>query len=282
MNRKRWFEPFILVGLAALLAGCGNSDTSPTPATTVAETAEAAEDTESAAALVNTAWEVESFGDTGDMLPVIPDTYPSLHFMLERYSGYTGCDWFVGVYTVEGNSLRMETPAATEYGCGEEESALMEQAATYMVSLENIIAYELTEDKLHLYTAEDQLLLTMVPLESLPFVGTTWQLGFFSTEPEYWQPHISGTLITAQFESEQLTGNAGCNDYTATYTRNEDQLVLGELSVGTETCSEPEGVMGQESEYLSMLATAGIILETARSIELSTADGTPLLLYHGR
>ena len=39
--------------------------------------------------------------------------------------------------------------------------------------------------------------------------------------------------------------------------------------------------MGQESEYLSMLATAGVVIESARTLELLTSDGTPLLLYHG-
>ena len=45
---------------------------------------------------------------------------------------------------------------------------------------------------------------------------------------------------------------------------------------------EPEGVMDQESEYLSMLATVGAVIESARTLELLTNDGTPLLLYHGR
>ena len=39
--------------------------------------------------------------------------------------------------------------------------------------------------------------------------------------------------------------------------------------------------MGQESEYLSMLATAGAVIESARTLELLTSDGTRLLLYHG-
>jgi mitochondrial fission protein ELM1 len=47
------------------------------------------------------------------------------------------------------------------------------------------------------------------------------------------------------------------------------------------TCDEPDGVMDQESAYLSMLATAGRLVETARSIELLTEDGTPLFMYHG-
>lgn len=282
MKRRDWLTAFILAGVSVVLTACANPDPTPEPATAVAETAAAVEDVESALALANTAWELESFGDTGDKVPVVPDTYPSLHFMLERYSGYTGCDWFLGIYGVEGSTLRMETPDSTMYGCGEDEGALIEQAATYAVALENITRYELADGQLFLYTVEDQLLVTMRPLESLPFEGTNWDLKFFSTEPAYWVPHIPETLITAQFEGGQLSGSAGCNEYTAAYTRNGPEFMLSELWIGQDTCDEPDGIMDQENEYLSMLASAGAIIESARSLELLTADGTPMLLYHGR
>ena len=164
--------------------------------------------------------------------------------------------------------MSLETPTSTAGGC--DETALVDQDGSYMSSLENVTAYELADGKLRLYTVEDQLLLTMVPLESLPFEETTWELKFFSTEPEYWQANLPDTLITAQFDGEQLTGTAGCNDYSASYTRSDDQLTLGELTVTQKTCDEPQGVMGQESEYLSMLATAGAVLESARTLELLT------------
>ena len=211
---------------------------------------------------------------------LIPDTYPSLHFLLDRYSGYSGCNYFLGVYGVEGDALSLEMPTSTVGGCVE--AALVNQDGSYMSSLENVTAYELADGKLRLYTVEDQLLLTMVPLESLPFEETTWDLKFFSTEPDYWQAHLPDTMITAQFDGERLAGTVGCNDYSAAYTRNDNRLTLGELSVTQKTCSEPEGVMGQESEYLSMLATVGTVIESARTLEFLTDDGTPLLLYHGR
>jgi heat shock protein HslJ len=279
LNKKGWLLCFLLIGILVVLAGCARSEPTPAPATAAVETVEAVEAVQSEFALVDTAWEAESFGGLDDSLPVIPDTYPSLHFMVERYSGYTGCDWFLGVYGAEEESLRMETPASTEGGCDEE--GLEEQAATYADSLLNVTDYELVDDKLLLYTVENQLLLTMVPLDPLPFEGTIWELKFLATEPAYWQPHLPGTLLTAQFDGEQLSGNAGCNDYTATYTRSGEELVLGELSVTEKTCSEPEGVMDQESAYLSMLGTVGAIIESARTIELQTDDREPLLLYHG-
>lgn len=164
------------------LDGLCQSAQTPEPATAIVEAAAGVQELESAVELAQTAWELESFGDADEMIPVIPDTYPSVHFMAERYSGYNGCDWFLGVYRVDGNTVRMEMPAATQYGCGEDQTDLIDQAATYTDGLENITVYELADGKLLLYTAEDQLLLTMAPLESLPFEGTTWNLKFLASE----------------------------------------------------------------------------------------------------
>ncbi len=73
-----------------------------------------------------------------DGIPVIPGTYPSLHFMLDRYSGYSGCNFFLGVYGVEGDALSLETPTSTEGGC--DDTALVDQDGSYMSSLENVTA----------------------------------------------------------------------------------------------------------------------------------------------
>jgi heat shock protein HslJ len=137
------------------------------------------------------------------------------------------------------------------------------------------------DDKLLLYTVEDQLMVTMVALESLPFEGTTWDLKFISPELAYWEALIPDTHITITFDGEQLSGNAGCNDYSTTYSLADHRLTLGEIEVTDRTCDEPDGVMDQESAYLSMLATAGRLDETARSFEMLTDDGTPLFMYHG-
>jgi hypothetical protein len=39
--------------------------------------------------------------------------------------------------------------------------------------------------------------------------------------------------------------------------------------------------MDQESMYLSMLPTATVLGDTARSVEMTTGDGEPLFIFHG-
>jgi heat shock protein HslJ len=203
-----------------------------------------------------------------------------LGFGVDRYTGYGGCDWFVGVYNAEGDTLRLQAPATTSGGCLTQPRAT-EQQATYMSMLWNVTNYPIEDGKLVLYTTGNQPLMTMVSLETVPFEGTTWELiSYFSPDHAYWTSLLPGAAITAKFDGKQLTGNAGCNDYQVGYQRNENRLQLDELTVTDNMCTVPEGVMEQEKGYLAMLRTVGAISQYPRSIELLSIDGTPRLAYH--
>ena len=66
-----------------------------------------------------------------------------------------------------------------------------------------------------------------------------------------------GTQITANFgEDGQLTGSAGCNDYFGPYETDGQKISMGPFGTGRTACSEPEGIMEQESQYLAALETA--------------------------
>ena len=80
MYKRGWLQAFILVGVAVVLAGCSGADSTPAPATEAATSVEAVEAVQAESALANSAWQADSFGGLEDGIPVIPDTYPSLHF----------------------------------------------------------------------------------------------------------------------------------------------------------------------------------------------------------
>ena len=113
------------------------------------------------------------------------------------------------------------------------------------------------------FAANEQRMMTMVPLEAVPFEGTMWELIFYpSSDAVDSVPVIPGTTITARFDGEKLTGSAGCNEYTADYKRADTLLTLGAIAVTKKTCAEPEGVMEQEQAYL------GCWRRSARSMSL--------------
>lgn len=64
--------------------------------------------------LAFTSWVLGSIGEPEDNLSVITGTRPSVNFMLERYIGTGGCNWFLGVYAAgEDGLLRLRTPATS-------------------------------------------------------------------------------------------------------------------------------------------------------------------------
>jgi heat shock protein HslJ len=225
--------------------------------------------------LAGTTWALESFGEPEDNLPVITGTHLTLNFMVDRYAGDGGCDWFLGVYTADTDHLlRLQTPAQSRLGCT---TPIATQQGTFLTSLLNITEYDLNEGKLIGYTVQNQRLVTFAPAEPVSFETTTWELRFFRGESR-WQPGLLGTLITAQFEGDQLTGSAGCNTYEATFEKNEDKLTISNLTSTDEACTEPENIMYQEEVYLEALQNTGSMLQLDGMLQLSDARDQPMLL----
>jgi len=70
---------------------------------------------------------------------------------------------------------------------------------------------------------------------------------------------LADTEITAEFISSSGTveGSAGCNTYFSGYEVDGSQVTIpGSIAVTEMYCMEPEGVMDQEQEYLTLLAAA--------------------------
>ena len=108
----------------------------PTPApaaaaeTAVGEAAQSVQDTKANAALINTAWQLESFYDGPNAVPVVPGTAPTLGFGVDRYSGFGGCDFFMGTYLLRGDSLSLDPPAKTTGGCINKAKAMDQQGTS--------------------------------------------------------------------------------------------------------------------------------------------------------
>ena len=72
------------------------------------------------------------------------------------------------------------------------------------------------------------------------------------------QAVLEGTSLTALFSQTQVSGSAGCNDYTGTLTPVEDHFIIGPIATTQKLCNDPAGIMEQEQAFLTALeATAG-------------------------
>jgi heat shock protein HslJ len=66
------------------------------------------------------------------------------------------------------------------------------------------------------------------------------------------------TELTATFNpgQGQVSGEAGCNRFFATYSRQADSLQVGATGSTRMQCDSPAGVMQQETLYLTLLSQA--------------------------
>jgi heat shock protein HslJ len=276
---------FLLISLLAVfvlaLGGCSSAPApTPTSAAPVAAAVEDAQEKKAEFPLTGTEWQLETVGGPDDSSPAPAGVDVTLGFGGYRYVGYAGCNWFQGLFNTNGNDLTLEPPAKTQGGCISKPEAANLQSS-YLTALASVINYAIEEGKLVLFAANEQRMMTMVPLDAVPFEGTMWELIFYpSSDAVDSVPVIPGTTITARFDGEKLTGSAGCNEYTAEYKRADTLLTLGAIAVTKKTCVEPEGVMEQEQAYLGALAEVGAIIESARSIDLFKDDVMPPLMYH--
>ena len=117
-------------------------------------------------------------------------------------------------------------------------------------------------------------------LQPLPLSGTLWELTAYNNGKQAVVSLLAGTKITAFFAADNsLTGSAGCNTYTASYKVNGNQIQIGSAASTMMFCSEPDGVMDQETAYLKALESANTYEIIGDQLTLRTADGATAAMY---
>jgi heat shock protein HslJ len=108
-----------------------------------------------------------------------------------------------------------------------------------------------------------------------------WYLNSYDDGSGTFFPPLDGTEITASFSDEAVSGSAGCNRYSASYTVEDKSMTIGQIAVTEMFCLDPDGVMAQETRFLEALQqTASYSIDTGqRALTLFDASGKPLLVF---
>ena len=105
--------------------------------------------------------------------------------------------------------------------------------------------------------------------------GTSWLVRAYNNGQEAVVSVIIGTEMTAIFGPDgNLTGSAGCNNYNATYQVDGANISTGPAMTTLRACSEPEGIMEQEQQYLAALQTAATYRIDGERLEMRTTEGS--------
>ena len=216
--------------------------------------------------LANTNWMLSSLDGR---LP-LPETFVTLQFDKEgNATGSDGCNQFRTTYAHKDNSLTFKKPAAsTMLACSD---PVMKQAALYMNALANTSTY-MTSGGVLVLLDDKEILATFVS-ESQGLEGTAWDVLNFNNGRGAVVGVIEGTEITALFGADgTVSGNAGCNEYFASYSVISNTIKIGTPGTTFRFCEEPKGVMDQEFEFLNALESAATYSITGDVMQMRTAD----------
>lgn len=231
--------------------------------------------------LENTLWIMNSYNNgRGGVQTAAIGTEATAMFADGQVSGNASCNQYFGSYELDGNNIAIGALGSTQMFCTEPEE-IMDQEAAFLAALQNAATYEIVGDQLDLYDAEGarQAIFFAAKEEAATLAGPTWNLTSFHSG-ETVSSLIAGSEITAQFGDDgQVTGSAGCNSYFGSYFVDGETLTIGPLGATRMACADPEGVMQQETLYLSLLdAAAGYSIE-GNTLTLIDASGRMLLTF---
>ena len=110
--------------------------------------------------------------------------------------------------------------------------------------------------------------------------SSVWHLAQYQNKQGEVMPVLAGSETTAVFgEDGSLVGSSGCNTYTANFTTEGHSIAIGTVAATEKACAEPDGVMEQESIYITALATVLGWHVEGNELVLTDGSGNPILSY---
>jgi heat shock protein HslJ len=163
------------------------------------------------------------------------------------------------------------------------DEALAAQESAIMTGLPQVAGYSQTGDQLLLVNSAGTTLFTLTPQPTAELTGTEWTLTFYNNGRGGLTTPILDTTITATFDPEVgLAGSASCNRYRANFETDADGLTIGPAASTRRLCAGPEGIMEQESAFLSLLEDVATYSINGNQLVLKNADGTTLAQFTSR
>ncbi|MFT3876472.1 MAG: META domain-containing protein [Propioniciclava sp.] len=190
----------------------------------------------------------------------------SLEFSTDgRLDGFGGCNPFGGSYSLDGSTLSIGDDMVTgAAACAEESGTAAEKAL--LEALPRTHTFEVADGRLTL-TASDGTTTRFVAIPQT-LGGTSWTVSTLGTGTAL-TGVIEGTELTVAFTEEgKASGKAGCNGFGGDFTDVDGVLTVTELAGEAAACTEPEGIMEQETAFLNALGSPAFIHRDARGLTL--------------
>jgi heat shock protein HslJ len=229
----------------------------------------------SAATIEGATWRLASLPGQ-DLGALGAGQYLTARFEAGRVSGFSGCNRFMGSYTVDGDRVTLGQLAGTMMACP---GAAMAIESAFNGSLAGTLQYAIAGDRLTLTPASGApLVFDLEPKAVLE--GVKWEVTGFNNGRQAVVSAVLGTKLTLSFKDGTLSGSSGCNTFRASYKAEENRIVVGPAMATRKMCSG-KGVMEQERQFLAALETA-VKWDISRGmLDMHRTDGERVLTANG-
>jgi len=102
--------------------------------------------------------------------------------------------------------------------------------------------------------------------------GTAWTLISYNGTTL-----LSDTTMTAFFESGEVNGSASCNHYFGSFKAKGDQIQIDGLAWTGMACMDPEGIMQQEQQVMSLFSQAETFSIQGKVLQILSSNGESLI-----
>lgn len=107
-----------------------------------------------------------------------------------------------------------------------------------------------------------------------------WLLQSYSVPGDSSYTVLPGTEITARFGADgSLNGFGGCNQYNGGFMAFDETLRMSNLTSSKSLCSDPAGIMEQESTFMNLLNQASKMRISAGQLEVFDRNGNRILVF---
>ncbi len=216
-------------------------------------------------------WRITGYLDAdGNFVEPVEGSNPYLVFGSEGLTGSTGCNTFFGtVDALEGGTWTAEELGMTLMGCP---PALADQETAITTAITSATAWNVDGD-----TAE--LVAAGIPVLGMEKVEATLVGAWSVTGINNGKGGVTSVLATlsptlAFGNDDALIAWAGCNNLVGTYVAGDTELEVSGIAATRKMCSEPEGVMEQESNLVTALGNAASYEIRVDSLTIRDADGS--------
>jgi heat shock protein HslJ len=191
-------------------------------------------------------------------------------------AGSAGCNTYSAAYQVDDDQLTITTPITTLKAC----EIGMEQETAYLAAIEGEQSFQIIGDNLDIQTETGTL---SYVADRTPLIGALWVLVAMGDAQEPTQP-VEDSNFTAQFTrnpdapSGVVAGTTGCNEYSAAYTANleEIKINLPDLS-GGQVCSP--GLQEQEQQFFLGMNAARSYYILGDTLFMPYDEGRQVLIF---